>query len=96
MIEQHDFESKEVTWKVDGITVYDTLTQPTDRGPRPGINFCIRKNKELPFFNKLGNVRNDFLERRGSLLSLEGLGRDLHARFVTSQPFGEIGHENID
>lgn len=39
MIEQHDFESKEVTWEVDGITVYGTLTRPTDRGPHPAIIF---------------------------------------------------------
>ena len=39
MTEQHDFESEEVTWEVDGITVYGTLTQPTDRGLHPGVIF---------------------------------------------------------
>ena len=37
MTEQQDFESKEVTWEVDGIMVYGTLTRPTDRGSHPGI-----------------------------------------------------------
>jgi alpha-beta hydrolase superfamily lysophospholipase len=39
MTEQHDFESEEVTWEVDGIAVYGTLTRPTDRGFLPGIIF---------------------------------------------------------
>jgi alpha-beta hydrolase superfamily lysophospholipase len=39
MTEQHNFESEEVTWDVDGITVYGTLTRPTDRGLHPGIIF---------------------------------------------------------
>lgn len=39
MTTQYDFESEEVTWEVDGITVYGTLTRPTDRGLHPGIIF---------------------------------------------------------
>jgi len=39
MTTQYDFESEEVTWEVDGITVYGTLTQPTDRGLHPGVIF---------------------------------------------------------
>ncbi len=39
MIEQHEFESEEVTWEVDGIRVVGTWTRPTGNGPYPGIVF---------------------------------------------------------
>jgi len=36
---QHGVESEEITWDVDGITVYGTLTRPDGTGPWPGIVF---------------------------------------------------------
>ena len=36
---QHDVESEEITWEVDGITVYGTLARPDGTGPWPGIVF---------------------------------------------------------
>jgi uncharacterized protein len=37
--ENLEFQSKEVTWDVDGIAVYGTLTQPAGTGPHPAVVF---------------------------------------------------------
>jgi fermentation-respiration switch protein FrsA (DUF1100 family) len=39
MSEQRNFNSKEVTWDVDGIPVYATLTRPAGDGPYPAVVF---------------------------------------------------------
>jgi len=73
MSEQYDFESKEVTWEVDGITVYGTLTRPTDRGPYPGVIFIAGSGPTdrdwcsplLPGTNGSAQLLADALTRKG-------------------------------
>jgi hypothetical protein len=76
MIEQQDFESEEVTWDVDGIAVYGTLTRPTDRGPHPGIIFIAGSGPTdrdwcsplLPGTNGSARLLADSLTRKGFMI----------------------------
>ncbi len=73
MTEQHDYESEEVTWDVDGIAVYGTLTRPADKGPTPGIILVAGSGPTdrdwcsplLPGVNCSARLLADSLTRKG-------------------------------
>jgi len=103
MTEQQDFESKEVTWEVDGITVYGTLTRPTDRGPPPGIIFIAGSgptNRDwcsplLPGTNGSAKLLADALAHKGFMtLRYDKRAAGPHVKENISRLIGKISMQS--
>jgi len=103
MTEQYDFESKEVTWEVDGITVYGTLTRPTDRGPHPGIIFIAGSGPTdrdwcsplLPGTNGSARLLADALTHKGFMtLRYDKRAAGPHARKNVPRLIGKMSMQS--
>lgn len=72
-VRQQNVASEEVTWEVDGITVYGTLTRPDGIGPWPGIVFVAGSGPTdrdwcsplIPGTNCSGRLLSEALTRAG-------------------------------
>ncbi len=103
MTEQLDFESKEVMWEVDGITVYGTLTRPTDRGTRPGVIFIAGSGPTdrdwcsplLPGTNGSARLLADALTHKGFMtLRYDKRAAGPHARENVPRLIGKMSMQS--